>query len=113
MSVTVQDFSPQIIAKKKQATSLGLRLIADAIVREATPNTPRRRGELRGRVLRQVLGTKGRIEWQAKHAVYQERGYSSGPIRNYTTPGTGAHFARNAVATVAPKGKQFFRQAGL
>lgn len=111
--MTVQDNSPAVIAKTKQKSSLALRLIADAIVAESTPKTPRRRGELRSNVLRQVLGTKGRIQWNAKHAVYQERGYSSGPIRNYTTPGTGAHFAENAVKKVSAQGERYFRQAGL
>jgi len=97
MSVTIKDNTPLILAKNNQAVNLALRLTMDGIDKSAFPKTPKDRGELRKNIRKSVSAKKGRIEWSSRYAQYQERGYSSGPIRHYTTPGTGAHFAENAV----------------
>lgn len=107
--VTIHDRTPAVLAKIAQQTNLGLRLWSEAVVKTATPKTPKDTGDLRNRILKQVLGGKGKIVWQVRYAAYQERGYSSGPIRNYTTGGTGAHFAENTVKELAPTLVKFIR----
>lgn len=110
MSFTIHDRTPQVTAKIGQQTSLGLRLWSEAVVKTATPRTPKDTGDLRNRVLKQVLGGKGKIVWQVPYAKFQERGFGRGPIRNYTTGGTGAHFAENTVKELAPTLIRFIKR---
>ena len=95
-SVDIKDNSVRVLASANQRSSLSLRLILDAIEREARPNTPKELGDLRNNVTKQVLGNKASIKWGQRYAVYQEEKQH----KNYTTPGTGPHFARNAVKKV-------------
>lgn len=110
MSVKVTDNTPRIIAKNSQAVNLAMRLTLDAIDKTAFPKTPKDRGELRKNIRKTVDNRKGTIAWLSRYALYQERGYSSGPIRNYTTPGTGAHFAENAVNTNRNKFAELYKR---
>jgi hypothetical protein len=109
MSVKVTDNSNKINQQTAQNASVALRLIASAIVQEATPKTPRQFGDLRNRILKQVLGLTGKIVWQMPYAGIQE----SKKFRNYTTPGTGPHFAQNAVTKIVEDSNKYFRQAGI
>ncbi len=93
MTVRITDNHPKIQNDTSQKASIFLRQVADKIVTISTPNTPMKTGELRRGVLKQVLGLKGTIKWQKDYAVYQE----DKQHKNYTTPGTGPHFALNAV----------------
>ena len=34
------------------------------------------------------------VQYKANYAWWQERGYTSGPVKKYTTPGTSAHFVK-------------------
>ena len=52
--------------------------------------TPMKTGALRTMV---VDGETGEIRWNAPYAIYQEEKQ----FQNYTTPGTGPHFAESAV----------------
>lgn len=97
MSVRITNNHPKIKASSSSALNLALRMTLDDIDRLAFPKTPKDQGELRKNLKKSVVGHTGTIQWQSRYAVYQERGYGSGPIRNYTTPGTGPHFAENAV----------------
>lgn len=108
MSVTVINLMPQASSLIKGKASLGLRKMADDVVKTARPNTPMKYGDLRNSVVRQVLGLHGTVQWTRNYAQFQERGYSSGPIRKYTTGGTGAHFAENAVKTVSSNPNRYF-----
>lgn len=103
MGVKVTDNHPLIKIKHDRGVNLSLRMAMDDIDREAFSKTPKDKGELRKNLKKQVSGKRGTIEWTSNYAAYQERGYSSGPIRNYTTSGTGAHFAENAVRKVSSK----------
>jgi hypothetical protein len=85
----------------------------EAIHRESTPKTPMLTGQLRADVKKEVTGTRGKIRWGKFYAYYQERGYTSGPVKRYTTPGTGAHFAEQSVAKVAKDHRTHFKKAGL
>ncbi len=109
MSVTVTDLSSQVISSTQQKASSFLRSMADEMVKESTPNTPRDTGQLRRNVLRQVLGLKGKVKWMMNYAVYQEEKQ----FRNYTTPGTGKDFAKNAAKTLPAKTQQVAKRVGL
>lgn len=78
-------------------------MACDAVLKESKPVTPKDKGNLGRDVLRTVNGLHGVIEWRKTYASYQERGMradGSRKVRNYTTPGTGPHFAENAVMKI-------------
>ena len=96
---------------------LAIRMMLEDIHREAEPITPKRPapvgGALRTMVLKGLDGPhKGYIVWNAPYAEYQERGYTSGPVTHYSTPGTHAHFAKEAVEKVIPRSRDYFVRAG-
>lgn len=111
MSVKITDNHPKIALDMSRAVNLALRYALDDVDRIAFPKTPKDRGELRKNLSKQVVGGRGTIVWKSGYAVYQERGYSSGKIRRYTTPGTGAHFAFNAVKQVDANKESYLRKA--
>lgn len=78
-------------------------LLLDRIQEQADPYTPKRTGDLRFYVKKYSTGDHGDITWTMKYSAYQERGSNpdgSRPVRNYTTPGTGPWYAKNAVNDV-------------
>lgn len=98
MPVTVTDYTPAIRNQTKQRASIFLRIMSDNIVDISTPKTPMKLGFLRRGVLKSVSGLHGKVEWRTNYAAVQEVGSRKGkPFKNYTTPGTGPHFAENAV----------------
>lgn len=113
MQVIVKDNSGSVKRDITVKANIFLRLVADEVVTVATPNTPKDKGNLRQDILKQVLGLTGKITWGKNYAVYQERGYSSGQIKNYTTAGTGAHFAANAIKAVYDRAQELMKKAGL
>ena len=104
MSVKITDNGPAVKIKSNRGINLALRMALEDVDREAFRTTPKKMGNLRKNLRKSVSGKKGTITWSSSYAAYQERGYTSGPVRKYTTAGTGAHFARNAVRKV---GKNF------
>lgn len=83
---------------------VALQQIGQAVIREAEPNTPKKTGKLRRSADVTKEGNRQvSVEWTADYAEDQELGIASNgkPIQRYTTPGTGAHFARNAINKVA------------
>tara|TARA_B100001245_G_C22893621_1_gene430835 strand:- start:2332 stop:2709 length:378 start_codon:yes stop_codon:yes gene_type:complete len=98
--------------KVERNTTIGMRQMIEDIHRTSRPITPKLTGDLRGDVRKttQKLGSvvRGTIEWKRPYAWYQERGYTSGPVRRYTTPGTRAHFAETSVKKVTSKAKKYF-----
>lgn len=109
MSVKVVSYTPLIKSATLQNCNIALRLMASAIVQEATPKTPKQFGDLRNNVLRQVLGLNAKVSWNQRYASIQE----SKQFRNYTTPGTGPHFAENAVKKVTDNAAKYFADAGV
>lgn len=107
MSVKVTDNTNTIILNKQRGTALALRYMLDDIHKQANLTTPRDKGNLRNDVIKQVIGLKASITWSKNYAIYQEEKQ----FRNYTTGGTGPHFARNAVRRVTPKFMQYLRKA--
>lgn len=116
MSVTIKDNTVTLTAQTARSASLGLRYIAEAVVAESTPHTPKDKGNLSRDVVKQVLGLRGVIEWRKVYAQFQERGMrrdGSHRVKSYTTSGTGPHFAFNAVKKIALQSDKYFRLAGL
>lgn len=111
--VVITDNTPRIISEKENAASLAVRFAIEDIHRKSTAGTPKRTGALRADIRKRVTGTKGRIQWGRHYAEYQERGYTSGPVKRYTTPGTGPRFAETAAREVGSDPKKYFKMAGL
>lgn len=109
MSYTTKDNTRQIESDAISKASLGLRFLVEAIVETSNPRTPKKSGHLRADVLKQVLGLHGEISWRKVYAAKQEYVQH----RNYTTPGTGPHFAENAVRKEVNQAEIHFRRAGL
>lgn len=109
MKVIVKNNMPKIENNTKQKSSIFLRVLAEEVVDEATPKTPKRTGQLRADVLKQVLGTKAKIVWGKRYAIFQE----NKQYRNYTTPGTGPHFAENSVRKVVKNSESIAKKVGL
>ena len=111
MAYKITDNTVSMQVRMKTNVPLALRFMANDVKREAEPNTPKKSGMLRANVRINVGGQRASIKWGQKYAKYQERGYTSGPVRKYTTPGTGAHFAEDAVKKVSRRHMRYFRQA--
>lgn len=105
------DFDSKSSAVELQTLS-GMRQLIEDIHRISRPKTPLRFGDLRGDVIKTVtkLGdvVRGTIEWARPYAWYQERGYTNGPVRRYTTPGTQAHFAETSVIEATQDTSKYF-----
>lgn len=100
MSVTITNNTDQVISDNHQGVSIFLRSMTDRIANYANPNTPKDQGRLRQGIIKQVLGLHATIAWVKVYAGVQERGMRKDGtyrIKHYTTPGTGPHFAENAV----------------
>lgn len=113
MAYRIDDNMERIKADKDVKLALAIRFALDDIHRISRPKTPRLSGQLRGDVTKRVMGKRGSIKWGKHYAWYQERGYTNGKVRRYTTPGTQAHFAETSVKEVARNARQYFRKAGL
>lgn len=107
--VRIIDNTGRVNGDIKIKASIFLRNAAEAIVKESTPHTPKKTGRLRMDIIKQVLGLHGRIEWGKNYAVFQEEKQ----FANYTTPGTGPHFAENAVKKIVSNTAAIARQVGL
>lgn len=114
MSVKVTNNMPQVVNERNNKISLAFRLMLEAVHRYSLPGTPKQYGNLRADVVKEVKGLHGKITWSKNYAVFQEAGITHGTrMRNYTTPGTGPHFAIRAVQKVVGTSDSYFRQAGL
>ena len=110
MSVKVTSNVNNIIMSNDKKISMAIRLMLDGVDKNANPNTPKKKGNLRNDILKQVLGKQGIIIWRKEYASYQE----DKQFKNYTTPGTGPHFAENAITEEAiDNAENYFRIAGL
>lgn len=98
MAVQFKSNMPYVEGITQEQQALLTRLLLEDIHRNSNLITPMKDGDLRKRVKKVIeKPTRGVIEWETSYAWYQERGYTSGPVRNYTTPGTQAHFAEDSV----------------
>lgn len=111
MAYRINDNTNRVNSESDNKLTLAIRFALDDIHRESNSNTPKLTGALRANIRKTVSGTKGKIRWGQKYAEYQERGYTTGKVRRYTTAGTGAHFAENAVRKVAKDPIKYLRKA--
>lgn len=109
MSVDITDNTPQIKADMQAKLGLFLRAVLDDVDRTSTPATPQDTGDLRNLKRKQVLGMNATITWDRAYAAIQETKQFS----HYTTPGTGPHFAENAVREVVGRASEHLREVGL
>lgn len=109
MSHKFVDFTSKIKQDIGHKASLFLRLASEEIVKESEPNTPKKTGDMRRRIVKRVLGNKATIKWGTNYAIYQE----TKQFRNYTTPGTGPHFAENAVKSIIGRFGELAKKSGL
>lgn len=113
MAYIITDNSVLMKTRMKTNTSLAIRFMLNDIKRKSTPITPMLTGDLRRNVKVKAGGKRGSIKWGQKYALYQERGYTSGPVRRYTTPGTRAHFAEDSVKSVTRHAERYFKRARI
>ncbi len=107
MSVRFTSNTKRIIVDNEMNIPVALRFIAQDIKNISEPKTPKKLGDLRASTLISVLGKKATIVWNKEYAIYQEEKN----FKHYTTPGTGSHFARNAVTQAYNKSEDYFRKA--
>lgn len=105
----VTDNTNSIFTGLQQKASIFLRLMSEQIVKDSEPNTPKKSGRMRMDIVKQVLGLSGKIKWGKNYAVYQE----AKQFKNYSTPGTGPHFAQNAAEGSINKTSDVAKKAGL
>ena len=76
--------------------------------------TPRKSGALRRSIITQSMGSRAQIGWRLPYAGAQEAGGHGGVVyRNYTTAGTGPHFAKKAFDATRAQMPAVIRQLGL
>lgn len=108
-SAKTQDNTGYVLNTLSQKASIFLRAMAEEVVNIADPKTPKKTGRLKSDVLKQVLGLKGKIVWSKEYAAIQEIKQFS----KYTTPGTGPHYAENAVRETIDKTQKIAKSSGL
>lgn len=118
MSYKIKSNSQQIQKELQQNAATFLRAMADKIIDIGRPITPAstKNPRLKNDILRQVLGSNLIMKWDKKYAAYQERGRrldGSRPIKHYTTPGTGAHFAERSVHEAIKHTHEIAKLSGL
>ena len=133
MAYKINDNTVRMQVQMKTNLPLALRFMANDVKREAEPNTPKKSGMLRANVRINTGRQRASIRWGQKYAAAQEIGHMTVKaarvvtpdgggsfftlkpgrynFKNYTTPGTGPHFAENAVKKVSRRHMRYFRQA--
>lgn len=109
VNVTVVNNTARVRLDTTVNAGLFLRFALDEIDSIAFPKTPKKTGELRKDVFKQVLGLRGTIKWIKAYAIWQE----VKQFANYTTPGTGPHYAENAVEKFLHNPEPALRKARL
>lgn len=122
MSVRVINKTTTVKSNIQSGISLAIRLMLDDVHKNSVLKTPMAdTHDLRNRVRKVMVSqNKGFIEWMVHYANVQEKGWRYDPrtgkkviFRNYTTPGTGAHFAENAVKMTMQNFQKFLKLGGL
>ncbi len=109
--VTYESDPEKILAKIQLDTNIAMRLALEDIHRLSRKITPMKSGALRMNTRRSVEPWSGTIVWVEQYSWYQERGYTSGPVTNYTTSGTGPWFARRSVTYVVGRMQNYYPQS--
>lgn len=93
MSVRVTDNTNLVEFLVTNRVASTNRLLLEEAHLKSLHRTPMKTGALRTMVRKAVDGTTGHIQWNAPYAIYQEEKQ----FTNYTTPGTGPHFAEESI----------------
>lgn len=76
--------------------------------------TPKDTGALRRSIITQAMGNRAQIGWRSRYARIQNQPEDYGvSYENYTTPGTGPHFAEKAFRSTRAEMALVLRQLGL
>jgi len=109
MGVVIKDHTEDIKGATKQKASIFLREMADEMIIISTPSTPKDTGRMRMDVVKSVLGLNGKVKWGKNYsAIMEEKQF-----KNYTTAGTGPHFARDAAERLPGRTKTIAQRVGL
>lgn len=109
-SVKITDNTPLIKSNTKQRASLFLRHMAKEMIKISTPNTPKDTGRMRLDVIIRVFYVYHcTVVWGKNYSVFQEKKQ----YQNYTTPGTGPHFAENAAKKLHGLTDKIAKQTGF
>lgn len=111
MAYIIHDKTANIQTHMKTNVPLAIRFMLNDIKEISSPITPMLTGDLRRNITIRAGGKRGSIKWGQKYAEYQERGYTSGEVKRYTTAGTQAHFAEESVVKVTRNSEDYFRRA--
>lgn len=109
MSAKYTDNTVKIKIDTSQGASLAIRYMLEDIQRTSEPRTPKKEGSLRRNTRISVQGLRGSVAWLSNYAIYQE----TKQFQNYTTAGTGPHFAENAVKKIVENANTYFEKARL
>ena len=114
MPVKIEHRENNIITALKFKVAIANRLIIEDVHRTSLHNTPMLSSQLRRNVTKTVVPETytGTIIWKVPYASYQERGSradGSYVVKNYTTPGTGKDFAKNAVKKTLKEVEKFYK----
>lgn len=97
-------YKDRFIRQTKNKITTANRKLGEEVMKESRFNTPMAKTvQLRGRTTVTPIDNHVVLEWDVPYAQYQERGMrwdGTHVVKHYTEPGTGAHFAENAVKKV-------------
>lgn len=93
MGVKITDNSALTKFKVESDIMVINRFIIEDIHFKSSPATPMKTGDLRLKVDKTTEGKKSVIRWLSPYSAIQENVH----FKNYSTPGTGPHFARDSV----------------
>ena len=118
MGIKISLKTDQAIDQVENSVAVAIRLMMEDVHRLSTPVTPKRPDPIGGTLRTAVTKTMpskmvGIMKWHVPYADYQERGFTTGPVRNYSTPGTHAHFIAESIEKVVPKIGTYLRMGGL
>lgn len=114
ITITVPIHLEGAVQQVENACSLAIRMLMEDAHIYSTPITPYKEGALRTSVSKQMpTPLLGIIKWHAPYAEYQERGYTTGPVTHYSTPGTHAHFVEESVNHAMANLPQYLKMGGL
>lgn len=108
-TVVFKDNSQAWLRVQEQNLRNGLDAMADAIMKNAMVIAPKKFGTLKNSAkVRKINNTTREVVFgggNVPYAHYQEMGgYGNKIVKNYTTPGTGAHYLEKSGDSVAKQG---------
>lgn len=116
-SVEFKDYSKAWLAVEEQNLTNAIEAMADAIMKVAKAKAPKLHGHLRNSShINRISPTAREIVFGGsgvKYAMYQERGMRADGthvVRNYTTPGTQAHYLQESGDAITKQGIKAYKR---